>query len=116
MNSNSVDTFSVVINQKSGRGNKTKDKRPFFSNFFPPNFIVRPTKKFTKFGPIRGVPKYGVGGEIKKSVPYRRWRREVRTICTGHFFEICMFRLIFWDHKFVPKKFKSVRANSRARA
>ena len=40
------------------RGKRGKNHR--FPN------IVRPTKKPTSFGPIRGVPKYGVGGGTQK--------------------------------------------------
>jgi hypothetical protein len=44
-------------------------------------------------------------GECEKSAPNEgeegRWGQSVWSI----FFEILMFRLIFWDHKFVHEKF-----------
>ncbi len=46
------------------------------------------------------IPQIGVGcDKTRKSDPEILGRRELGTISLDHFFEIFMFRLIFWDHK-----------------
>ncbi len=48
--------------------------------------IVRPTKKPTNFGPMRGVPKYGVGGRIRKKCSDGKVVvRDLKAACDLHF-------------------------------
>ncbi len=52
----------------------------------PPFCIVRPTKKPTNFGPIRGVPKYGVGGGNRKKCFHGKVEvRDVKAAVDLHF-------------------------------
>jgi hypothetical protein len=61
-----------------------KKKGKFTGNAFP--FIVRPTKKPTNFGPIRGVPKYGVGGGNRKKCFHGKVEvRDVKAAVDLHF-------------------------------
>ena len=57
-----------------------------FSSKDPVTGIVRPTKKPINFGPIRGVPKYGVGGGNRKNCFHGKVEvRDVKAAVDLHF-------------------------------